>query len=66
MSAQNGPAAGAGYLLSGRPKVKARERPEGEKASLRVGVNRDGWWPALTGWQEWQGSNLRPPVLEFK
>jgi hypothetical protein len=28
--------------------------------ALRIDFRLTGWF----GWQEWQGSNLRPPVLE--
>src|ERR1700761_7932792 len=46
----SGPAAGGGYLLRAAPKVKVGG---GEIKGL-----------AGEPWQEWQGSNLRPPVLE--
>src|SRR5215470_5653145 len=47
----SGPAAGGGYLTPDGPKVKAGG---GEIKGLAD----------KNGWQEWQGSNLRPPVLE--
>jgi hypothetical protein len=48
----SGPAAGGGYLLPDAPKVK-----------VGCGEIKGLAWQEL-GWQEWQGSNLRPPVLE--
>src|ERR1700675_4348849 len=55
ISATSGPAAGGGYVLRRRPKVKVAPEP----ASQNQGLSWRGW-----DWQEWQGSNLRPPVLE--
>jgi hypothetical protein len=58
---QSGPAAGSGYLLRNPPKVKLRgteARPLGLKGQRVIHQNQ------AFSWQEWQGSNLRPPVLE--
>ena len=53
----DGPAAGGGYLLPYAPKVKVgcgEIKGLAGKKLISKGL----------GWQEWQGSNLRPPVLE--
>src|SRR4051795_11111903 len=55
---QSGPAAGGGYVLRAGLKVKLRGTdPVRHAIDLRAGTRR-------LSWQEWQGSNLRPPVLE--
>src|SRR6266481_5493183 len=65
ISVISGPAAGGGYLLRDGQKVKVwRNRrpspwadnggPDPSKSMAGRGLE----------WQEWQGSNLRPPVLE--
>src|ERR1700736_6600579 len=57
----NGPTAGGGYVLRTRLKVKV-PGTEGS-GSVRTCRNWIGQNQGLS-WQEWQGSNLRPPVLE--
>ena len=53
---QSGPAAGGGYVLRARLKVKVR----GTDPLPAFDQIRN----LTINWQEWQGSNLRPPVLE--
>src|SRR5215831_402324 len=58
---KNGPAAGGGYLRGGRANVKIRADAANAVstiAAIRFSAK------CLKRWQEWQGSNLRPPVLE--
>src|SRR6266403_1046051 len=63
ISAISGPAAGGGYVLRRGRKVKVSED---RRYKLRLKRRRVGS-VKINGlsWQEWQGSNLRPPVLEF-
>src|ERR1700761_6805540 len=59
---QNGPAAGGGYVLRVRPKVKVWGNPRRSPANGRP--ERSACGISGLNWQGRQGSNLRQPVLE--